>query len=53
MVLALGACVPAPAALDAGCDTYAEARLSMPRLPDTNLGWWVAITDSRMTGACR
>lgn len=53
----LTACEPMTAAgTDAGCGSYAEARLSMPRdpeaLPD---GWlrWVAEMDTRMTATCR
>lgn len=39
---------------DAGCASYGEARLSMPRPLDTSpLGAWVADLDDRMTGACR
>ena len=41
---------------DAGCNSYAEARLTMPR--DVALGngpWpqWIADTDDRMTGTCK
>ena len=41
--------------VDAGCDSYAEARLSMPDQPLGVGPWpdWVADTDDRMTGACR
>jgi len=39
---------------DAGCMSYGEARLSMPRpLGDGPLPEWVADLDDRMTGACR
>lgn len=41
---------------DAGCASYAEARLFMPRavpLPPGAWGGWIADTDDRMTGACR
>lgn len=41
---------------DAGCISYAEARLAMPRevpLPVTAWGGWIADLDDRMTGACR
>jgi hypothetical protein len=41
---------------DAGCISYAEARLSMPRadpLPTNKWGDWIADTDDRMTGTCR
>lgn len=41
---------------DAGCTSYAEARLAMPRdaaLPPGSWGGWIADTDDRMTGTCR
>ena len=41
---------------DAGCASYGEARLMMPRdvpLPKSRWGDWIADTDDRMTGACR
>lgn len=41
---------------DAGCQSYAEARLDMPRevpLPSGPWGAWVADTDDRLTGTCR
>jgi len=39
---------------DAGCQSYGEARLSMPRpLGFGPLAEWVADLDDRMTGACR
>lgn len=48
----LSGCVTA--GRDAGCLAYAEARIAMPRpVPNDALGQWVAVTDSRMTGACR
>ena len=40
---------------DAGCRSYAEARLAMPRdvdLPPGAWGSWVADLDARMTGTC-
>jgi hypothetical protein len=41
--------------IDAGCISYAEARLAMPgkSLPAGPWGGWVADTDDRMTGTCR
>lgn len=36
-----------------GCQTYALQRAEMPPLPETELGAWVAVTDTAMTGACR
>ncbi len=40
--------------LDAGCETYAVARTTMPRpLPDTALARWVdADLDAAMKGTC-
>lgn len=41
---------------DAGCTSYAEARLDMPRdvpVPSGRWGGWIADTDDRMTGTCR
>jgi hypothetical protein len=40
---------------DAGCSSYGEARLLMPRdVPLTGKwGEWTADLDDRMTGACR
>jgi len=40
---------------NAGCGSYAEARLDMPRsepLPSGPWGVWIADTDDRLTGAC-
>ena len=41
--------------MDAGCNSYAEARLSMPADPLGTGPWpqWIADTDDRMTGACK
>jgi hypothetical protein len=53
LFLALTACAAAVVA-DAGCTAYGELRLTMPRpLGDDPLALWVAVLDSRMTGACR
>ena len=50
LLLALTACVRP----DAGCLSYGEARLTMPRtLGEGPLPEWVAGLDDRMTGACR
>lgn len=41
---------------DAGCISYAEARLNMPApatVPPGIWGHWVADLDDRMTGTCR
>lgn len=47
-------CVGTTVGGDAGCESYAEARLEMPRpLGVGPLAEWVADTDDRMTGACR
>lgn len=52
--LVLAACTAPPAALDAGCKSYEEARVSMPRpLANTAEGRWIAILDARMTATCR
>ncbi len=52
LIALLSGCVTASG--DAGCASYGEARLSMPRpLPNDALGAWVAETDARMTGTCR
>ena len=47
-------CAQTTASGDAGCASYGEARLSMPRpLGVGPLASWVADLDDRMTGACR
>ena len=51
LILALSACTTT--AIDAGCNAYGEARITMPPVPNDALGAWVATLDSRMTGACR
>lgn len=40
---------------EAGCQSYGEARLAMPRAEPLVGAWgaWVADTDDRMTGTCR
>jgi hypothetical protein len=43
---------------DAGCDSYAEARLAQPpaeTVTDVPPHWaaWIADLDDRMTGTCR
>lgn len=52
----LTGCAKTTVSGDAGCISYAEARLSMPP-PDTvpagPWGNWIADTDDRMTGTCR
>ena len=50
--LVLSACAGA-VAVGAGCDAYAEVRLSMPALGLDPVSQWVAALDDRMTGACR
>lgn len=47
--VALAGCVQP----DAGCSTYGLQRPEMPPLPETELGAWVAVTDTAMTRACR
>lgn len=50
----MGGCSPTITAGDAGCNSYAEARLEMPRpLGTSALAFWVADMDDRMTGTCR
>ena len=47
-------CARTMASGDAGCRSYGEARLHMPRpLGDGPLAGWVADLDDRMTGTCR
>lgn len=47
--VALAGCVQP----DAGCSTYGLQRADMPPLPETELGAWVAVTDTAMTRACK
>ena len=52
----LTACAATMGATDAGCQSYAEARLAMPdpgTVPGGVWGHWIADTDDRMTGTCR
>jgi hypothetical protein len=55
--LLMSGCARTTVSGDAGCVSYGEARLSMPR--DVSLdgagawGGWIADLDDRMTGACR
>jgi len=50
IVLLTGCATP-----EAGCLSYGEARLSMPRGQPLTGPWgaWVADLDDRITGACR
>lgn len=50
--LILTACAGA-VAIDAGCSTYGNLRLSMPTLGNDPVSEWVAVLDNAMTGACR
>lgn len=55
-VILLSGCVETTASGDAGCLSYGEARLAMPRaepVPAGAWGEWIADTDDRMTGGCR
>lgn len=54
--LLLTDCARTMASGDAGCISYAEARLVMPdaaTVPIGKWGEWIADTDDRMTGTCR
>lgn len=53
LAAALAGCVTT--GTDAGCNAYAESRLTMPRpLGDDALARWVGYElDPRMTGTCR
>jgi hypothetical protein len=56
LVLPLTGCARTAAGGDAGCLSYAEARLAMPpaeTVPSGPWGDWIADADDRMTGACR
>lgn len=56
LALPLTGCARMTVAGDAGCLSYAEARLAMPpaeTVPAGPWGDWIADTDDRMTGACR
>lgn len=55
ILIAISGCSTTIPTGDAGCFSYAEARLDMPRdvtLPDGPWGDWVVDTDDRMTGTC-
>ena len=55
-LILLTACAGTMAGGEAGCTSYAEARLAMPpaeTLPAGAWGLWIADTDDRMTGTCR
>lgn len=39
--------------IDAGCQTYAAQRPSMPTLSDDAVGRWVDQTDAALTETCR
>ena len=56
LVLTSGCATTMAGGTDAGCVSYAEQRLAMPRaepIPGGPWGGWIADTDDRMTGACR
>ena len=51
----LTGCAETMASSDAGCISYAEARLAMPdpaTVPGGEWGEWIADTDDRMVGTC-
>jgi len=55
MILLTG-CAGTMIAGDAGCESYAIARSTMPpadTVPAGPWGQWIANTDDRMTGTCR
>ena len=56
--LLLSGCATTMSAGDAGCASYAEARLARPTassIADVPMQWadWIADLDDRMTGSCR
>ena len=58
LALLLSGCSATTIAGDAGCSSYAEARLNRPpaqTLTDLRADWasWIADLDDRMTGTCR
>lgn len=58
VALLLTGCATTTVGGSAGCQAYAEARLSLPpveTIADVPAPWaeWVARTDDRMTGTCR
>ena len=53
-LLLISGCATTTVVGDAGCVSYGEARLTMPRpLGDGPLATWIAALDDRMTGTCR
>jgi len=55
-VILISGCATTTVSGDAGCRSYAEARLAMPApatVPHDAWGHWIADTDDRMTGTCR
>ncbi|MDZ4128906.1 MAG: hypothetical protein U1E02_32755 [Hydrogenophaga sp.] len=58
LVIPLSACAATMGAGDAGCASYAEARLARPpaeTVAEVPPDWagWIADLDDRMTGTCR
>jgi len=58
LAVLLTGCAATMGAGDAGCDSYAEARLARPSaetVADVPPAWanWIADLDDRMTGTCR
>ena len=58
LAILLTGCAATTGAGDAGCASYAEARLARPpaaSVAEVPLDWadWVADLDDRMTGTCR
>ncbi len=58
LAILLSACAETMVAGEAGCASYAEARLSRPpveTIAEVPPGWagWIADLDDRMTGTCR
>ena len=56
VILPSGCATTTGVGTDAGCRSYAEARLAMPdpaTVPHDAWGHWIADTDDRMTGTCR
>ncbi len=58
LAIPLTGCARTMVAGEAGCASYAEARLARPpveTIADVPPGWagWIADLDDRMTGACR
>ena len=58
LAILLTGCAATTGAGDAGCASYAEARLARPAaetVSDVSPDWadWIADLDDRMTGTCR